>query len=123
MPLYPGTPYDYSRSSGDLIFTAGACPLDESGRILAPGDFVAQAARAAENLIEALALQGATTDDLVKTTVYVLSDQRSDLVEVWKVVTPLLGRAPSTLLGVSMLGYDGQLVEIEAIARRPMPPR
>jgi enamine deaminase RidA (YjgF/YER057c/UK114 family) len=118
MPLYPGTPYDYSRSSGDLIFTAGACPLDESGRIVSRAEFAAQAVRAAENLIEALAMEGATRDDLVKTTVYVLSEQRSDLVEVWNVVSPLLGRAPSTLLGVSMLGYDGQLVEIEGIARR-----
>ena len=28
-----------------------------------------------------------------------------------------LGRTPSTLLGVSLLGYPDQLVEIEAIAR------
>ena len=27
MPLYPGTPYEYSASSGGLVFTAGACPL------------------------------------------------------------------------------------------------
>jgi hypothetical protein len=30
-----------------------------------------------------------------------------------------LGRAPSTLLGVSMLGWPKQLVEIEAIASLP----
>jgi hypothetical protein len=43
-------------------------------------------------------------------------------VEVWEVVAPRLGRAPSTLLGVSVLGYEGQLVEIEAVAMR-RPPR
>jgi hypothetical protein len=37
-------------------------------------------------------------------------------VTVWDVVSPRLGRAPSTLLGVSLLGYPDQLVEIEAIA-------
>jgi enamine deaminase RidA (YjgF/YER057c/UK114 family) len=119
MPLFPGTPYDYSRCSGDLIFMAGACPLDEFGHVIAPGDRAAQAGRAAQNLIEALARVGASTDDLLKTTVYVASDRRSDLVDVWNVVAPLLGRAPSTLLGVSTLGYDGQLVEIDGIARRP----
>jgi hypothetical protein len=31
-------------------------------------------------------------------------------------VSPRLGRAPSTLLGVAVLGYPDQLVEIEAIA-------
>jgi len=30
---------------------------------------------------------------------------------------PHLGRAPSSLVGVSVLGYPGQLVEIEVIAR------
>jgi enamine deaminase RidA (YjgF/YER057c/UK114 family) len=37
-------------------------------------------------------------------------------VRVWDVVAKRLGRAPSTLLGVSFLGYPDQLVEIEAIA-------
>ena len=32
--------------------------------------------------------------------------------------SPIAG-APSTLLGVSTLGYEGQLVEIEAIAVLP----
>jgi hypothetical protein len=38
---------------------------------------------------------------------------------VWNVASPVLGRAPSTLLGVSFLGYPDQLVEIEAIAYQP----
>jgi hypothetical protein len=32
------------------------------------------------------------------------------------VQTSPIARAPSTLIGVSLLGYTGQLVEIEAIA-------
>ena len=118
MTLFPGTPYDYSRSAGELVFTAGACPLDASGGTVAPGDFAAQADRTAENLLAALAIEGVTADDLLKTTVYVVSSRRSDLVDVWNVVAGHLGRAPSTLVGVSMLGYADQLVEIEAIARR-----
>ena len=38
--LFPGAPYAYAAraSQGDLIFTAGACPLDEQGQVVAPGD-------------------------------------------------------------------------------------
>ena len=116
MSLYPDTPYDYSAAAGGLIFTAGACPLDENGRVVAPGDRELQAARAVENLLAALAQHSAGPESLVKTTVFVVAQQRADLARVWNVVRARLGRAPSTLLGVSILGYPGQLVEIEAIA-------
>ncbi|HEX5288539.1 MAG TPA: RidA family protein, partial [Streptosporangiaceae bacterium] len=41
-----------------------------------------------------------------------------DLVAAWDVVSAAFGEhdAPSTLLGVTVLGYPGQLVEIEAVA-------
>jgi enamine deaminase RidA (YjgF/YER057c/UK114 family) len=116
MSLYPGTPYEYSASANGLVFTAGACPLDEQGRVAEPGDLEAQAARTAENLLAALAAAGSGPESLLKTTVYVVAGERSDLVRVWNVVAQRLGRAPSTLLGVSFLGYADQLVEIEAIA-------
>jgi enamine deaminase RidA (YjgF/YER057c/UK114 family) len=52
----------------------------------------------------------------LKTTVYVVAEERADLVRVWDVVSERLGRAPCTLLGISLLGYPDQLVEIEAVA-------
>jgi enamine deaminase RidA (YjgF/YER057c/UK114 family) len=116
MSLYPGAPYEYSASAGGLVFTAGACPLDEAGAVVAPGDFEAQAAKAAQNLLIALAAAGVGPESLVKTTIYVVASERADLVRVWNVVEQSLGRAPSTLLGVSFLGYPNQLVEIEGIA-------
>ena len=116
MSLYPDTPYDYSAAAGGLIFTAGACPLDEKGRVVAPGDRELQAARAVENLLAALAEHSVGPESLVKTTVFVVAQQRADLARVWNVVRARLDRAPSTLLGVSLLGYPDQLVEIEAIA-------
>ena len=117
MPLHPGVPYEYTSKAGGLVFAAGACPLDAEGRTVGAGDLEAQAALAAENLLEALAEAGATRDDLLKTTIYVVAESRADLVRVWTVVSERLGRAPSTLLGVSLLGYPDQLVEIEAIAQ------
>ena len=119
MTLYRGTPYDYTATVAGLVFTAGACPLDEEGRIVAPGNLEAQAARAVDNLVEALAEAGARPADLLKTTIYVVGEERADLVRVWDVVAERLGRTPSTLLGVSLLGYPDQLVEIEAVAAVP----
>jgi hypothetical protein len=47
----------------------------------------------------------------------VASSNGADLVAAWEVVQESpIAAAPSTLLGVAVLGYTGQLVEIEAIA-------
>jgi enamine deaminase RidA (YjgF/YER057c/UK114 family) len=121
--LFPGAPYAYAAraSQGDLVFTAGACPLDEQGRVVAPGDVRAQMRQALHNLLIALEDSGAAIGDLLKTTVYVASGDRGDLVTAWDEVAAFFGRhdVPSTLLGVTVLGYPDQLVEIEAIAITP----
>jgi len=69
----------------------------------------------------ALAESGATLADVLKTTVFVASADRADLVAAWDVVSVAFGEhdAPSTLLGVAVLGYADQLVEIEAVAVAP----
>lgn len=118
--LFPDAPYAYAavaRQPG-LIFAAGACPLDEHGQVTAPGDIPAQARQALANLRTALEDSGATISDVVKTTVYVASADRADLLAAWnEVAAAFAGHdAPSTLLGVTVLGYPGQLFEIEAIA-------
>ena len=116
MTLSRGAPYDYSRSANGLAFTAGACPLDVNGDVVAPDDLLGQAERAAENLLAALVDAGLAAESLLKTTIYVVARERTNLPRVWNVVSERLGRAPSTLLGISFLGYPGQLVEIEAVA-------
>ncbi|GAA2575654.1 RidA family protein [Actinomadura fulvescens] len=100
------------------IWTAGACPLDADGATVAVGDFAGQARQVMANLAAALESAGASLADIVKTTVYVASSRRQDLVEAWNVVREHMGDhdAPSTLLGVAALGYDDQLVEVEATA-------
>jgi enamine deaminase RidA (YjgF/YER057c/UK114 family) len=57
----------------------------------------------------------------VRTTVYVASTDQADLVTAWNVVRARFGDhdAPSTLLGVTVLGYQGQLIEVEAVAVVP----
>ena len=70
------------------------------------------------NLASALKAAGASLTDVLKTTIYVASGDRSDLVAAWDVIRAEFGEhdAPSTLLGGVILGYPGQLVEIEAVA-------
>ena len=75
----------------------------------------------AAGLLHALAAGGADFSHLVKTTVFVASGDRNDLTEVWNVVRARMGDrdVPGTLLGVTVLGYPDQLVEVEAIAALP----
>jgi enamine deaminase RidA (YjgF/YER057c/UK114 family) len=119
--LTQDVPYAYAAvSHGGTVYAAGACPLDEAGEIVAPGDVPAQTAQVMRNLEEALRTAGCGLDDVLKTTVYVASSARGDLVAAWDVVRAAFGDhdAPSTLLGVAMLGYPEQLVEVEAVAVR-----
>ena len=120
MDLFPGVPYEYASVApeGGLVCTAGACPLDEEGHVVAIGDHEGQARQAVANLRAALAGAGSSFGDVLKTTVYVVAQDRADLVRVWNIVEEAFApaRPPSTLLGVSLLGYPEQLVEIEAVA-------
>ena len=115
-------PYAYAAvvGPGSLVLTAGACPLDDAGAVVAPGDVTVQTERVMVNLVEALAAAGCTLADVAKSTVYVASAERGDLVDAWRVVRAAFGDhdAPSTLLGVAALGYPEQLVEVEAVAVR-----
>jgi enamine deaminase RidA (YjgF/YER057c/UK114 family) len=116
-------PYAYAAvvGPGSLVFTAGACPLDADGAVGPVGDVAGQAVRVMDNLVVALAAAGCSLPDVAKSTVYVASGDRADLVEAWQVVRARFGDhdAPSTLLGVAQLGYPDQLVEVEAVAVRP----
>jgi len=117
-------PYAYAATApadARLIFLAGACPLADDGTTVAPGDYAAQAARCVETLQHALDASGAHLTDVVSTRVLVASTEQRDLVAAWDVIHAAFGAqdVPSTLLGVTVLGYDDQLVEIEAIAAVP----
>ena len=101
-----------------LIFLAGSCPLNKDGSTPGHGDFAAQAAKCIENLQLALAEADAAISDVICTRVLVASTDQADLVTAWEVIRDAFGDhdVPSTLLGVAALGYDHQLVELEATA-------
>jgi enamine deaminase RidA (YjgF/YER057c/UK114 family) len=122
-PALPhAAPYAYAAVTdpGRMVFTAGACPLDADGATVAPGDVAGQARQVVANLVTALEAAGATLTDVLKTTFYVATTDRTDLRTAWDVVRAAFGDhpAPSTLVGVTVLGYPDQLVEVEAVAVR-----
>ncbi len=101
-----------------FVFMAGACPLADDGSTVGVGDFRAQAARCVETLTTALAAAELSLEHVIQTRVLVASTRQQDLMDAWEVVRDAFGAhdVPSTLMGVTVLGYDDQLVEIEAIA-------
>ena len=104
-----------------LVFTAGACPLDEYGATVGIGTVRAQATPVAANLQDSLRDAEASFDDIVRTTISFASNDERDLIVAWEVVRDALAPhdPPSTLLGVTALGDDSQLVEVDAVAALP----
>jgi enamine deaminase RidA (YjgF/YER057c/UK114 family) len=106
--------------SGRLAVLAGQCPLDRDERLVGQGDVIAQCDQIVANASEALAAAGAAPDDVIRSVIYVVSDDPSMLSAVWDRLTcsdigPAFTTA-STLLGVAALGYRGQLVEVDLTA-------
>ncbi|MEU6854880.1 RidA family protein [Actinacidiphila alni] len=106
--------------AGRTAYLAGQCPLDAAGRLVGPDDPAAQAGQVAANALTALRAVGAGPEDVVRSVIYVVSDEREVLSEVWDTLNASpLGRAfstASTLLGVARLGFTGQLVELDLTA-------
>jgi enamine deaminase RidA (YjgF/YER057c/UK114 family) len=103
-----------------LVYTSGQVAWDEDGNLVGEGDYAKQAEQIVRNLDIALASAGATRDDLIKQTIFVV-DYRPEIVPL--IMGPLhVGTrrcAASSLVGVQALFAPGYLVEIEAVARVP----
>jgi enamine deaminase RidA (YjgF/YER057c/UK114 family) len=113
----PGYAYAAIATKGTHVYTAGAVPIDADGNLIGRGDLEAQTRAVIANLRQALDRTGVSAEEVVKTTIYVAGRDQADLPRAWGVfATTPFAAAPSTLVGVTHLGYEGQLVEIEAIA-------
>ena len=121
--LAGSVPYAYAAvtPAGRTVWTAGACPLDEQGTVVAPGRRRVAGAPGDGQPGGRARRRRRAAADVARSTVYVASADRSDLVAAWDVVRAAFGDhdAPSTLLGVAVLGYPDQLVEVEAVAVLP----
>ncbi|HEX3947600.1 MAG TPA: Rid family detoxifying hydrolase [Acidimicrobiales bacterium] len=119
----PVGPYSPVLRVGDWVVTSGqigVAPGPDGTPALVDGGTVAELRRALDNLATVLAAEGATLDDVVKTTVFLVD--MADYAEVNAVWTGVFtGRRPTrSAVAVAALPL-GARVEVEAWAhaRRP----
>lgn len=109
--------------AGRTAYLAGQCPIDTAGALVGESDINAQIDQVVANAMIALGAVGAGPGDVVRTVVYVVSEDGSVLGAAWERLTQSpLGSAfttASTLLGVSQLGFRGQLIEVDLTAALP----
>ena len=119
----PGYSHVTVVAPGRLVFLAGQCPLDATGALVGDGDLLAQVDQVVANTLVALQAAGAGASDVVATTIWVVAERREDLAAVWsRLRASSLADAfttASTLVGVSLLGFPGQLVELDVVAALP----
>jgi len=111
--------YRYADRVGGRLFVAGQVPVDATRTIVGPGDPKAQAAQCLANLFTLVEHYGFGRDDIHQLTVYVVGPH-SNLIDAWGVVRSTFDDnvPPSTLLGVTVLGFVDQVVEIDAVIER-----
>ena len=113
-------------ASGRLLFLAGQTGMDASGRILAPGDLVAQFQQALANLKVVLDEAGGQMSDIVKLTLFVTDKRayRAQLKPIGAAYRAFFGHyyPAMTLVEVKSLFDDAALIEIEGIAVLPEEP-
>ena len=102
--------------AGDFIFVSGQVPVQPDGT-MAGGGIETQTRQVLENVKAALALAGATMDDVVKTTVWI--EDARDFSGMNKVYGSFFSKEPPARTTVeSRLMLDIK-VEIEAVAYLP----
>jgi enamine deaminase RidA (YjgF/YER057c/UK114 family) len=108
-------------SGGKTVYIGGQVPAGADGVLVGEGDYTVQAEQAMRNLAYAVEGAGGTGADLVKLTIYVVdctekNEERT--IEGFGAAAREvgLGRIATMIMGVTMLGFPGALVEIDGIA-------
>jgi len=116
LPQTPG--YRYADVVGDRLHVAGQVPHDASGTLVS-GDVAGQTVQCVANLVTLIELHGFDRADIRHLTIYVVGPQQH-LRDAWTALAGTFATAvpPATLLGVHLLGYERQLVEIDARVER-----
>lgn len=123
LPTPSGFAHAVVTAGGRTVWLAGQTAMDAAGRIVAPGDVVAQFEQALNNLLTALRAAGGEPEHLVTMTTYIVDvpDYRSRAREIGRVWGSLVGsRYPAMAgIGVNRLWDDDALVEVQGIAVVP----
>jgi enamine deaminase RidA (YjgF/YER057c/UK114 family) len=108
-----------SAKPGTIIWLSGQVAQNSKGEVVGKGDLKAQLNQAWENVRLALAGSGATFQDVVKVTTYVVNYKPSMRDDLRAARLKFMGDAKppaATLVGVQSLASDEWLVEIEVTA-------
>lgn len=124
--LHPTGGYEHVTIAepGRIAHLAGQCPVGADERVVGVGDLGRQIDQVAANALAALSSVGARPEDVVRSVVYVVSADSAEVGGAWHRFAERTDLAPafkaaSTVLGVTALGYSGQLVELDLTARLP----
>ncbi|MGQ3548498.1 RidA family protein [Streptomyces rochei] len=114
--------YSQAISSGDLIHVSGQLALDPAGQFVHADDFAAQLERTYANADKVLDHYGATRNQVVSQTLYVV-DLRHNAEAAAAGNRAYFGehRPVSTVVGVTELTFPGQVVEIAFVVDRRLP--
>ncbi|WP_026126804.1 RidA family protein [Nocardiopsis xinjiangensis] len=108
--------------AGRLAYLSGQCPLGLDGNVV-EGGLWPQVNQMLANTMTVLEAVEASPADVVRSAIYVVSDESDLLSRVWfYLLNSAMGSAftsSSTLLGVNQLGYSGQLVEVDLTVALP----
>ncbi|WP_409186069.1 RidA family protein [Amycolatopsis sp. VS8301801F10] len=115
----PGYHHVTTTDARRTVHLAGQCPLTAGSEVV-PGGVLAQVDQVVANTEAALAHAGAAPEDVVRTVIYVATSDQPTLSAVWQRFTNSSLAAAfttaSTLVGVTCLGFSGQLVELDVTA-------
>ena len=101
------------------VLVSGQVAYEASGTIVGKGDLAAQTRQVYANIGKALEAAGASMQDLVKTTLYVVGLDPDKARLIREARAPFLkpGEPPaSTMVGVASLAHPDLLLEVEAVA-------
>lgn len=106
------------RTPAKFIYLSGQGSEDEKdGKILFPGDVVAQCKYAWEKIDKLLAQQGAKVSDIVKATTYVTDARFQQTIgECRRNAMKGAPATPHTFLVVQALAWPGMLMEVDVVA-------
>jgi enamine deaminase RidA (YjgF/YER057c/UK114 family) len=108
-----------SVSGGAIAFVSGQVSVNSEGKVVGAGDIQAQAVQVFENLKLALAGVGATFDDVIKFTIFIVGltpEKRKAVMEVRARYISHENPPAATMIGVDQLVEPELLLEIEAVA-------
>ena len=110
--------YSHAIKSGKLLFIAGQLALDEEGRLVGAGDIRKQTRQVFENIKKVLIASGATFENIVYWTAYIVN-MKENFAGYAEIRAEYLSKDPkpaTALVEVKGLSTSDFLFEVQAIA-------